>query len=329
VERQALYYPYIRVPEDAWFTRVLLYWDGVGTILPQSLAGSASVVGSYTSTLIDAGLVQPVWPAEDILRIDGFAERFFAIIDADDEIRRMGERPVEHGAAGQIHEEKFTDEIFRGLHERGLGERSEDSSWWKIESRTAGIYMAYLAASLGALEHLRMDPVSDSTALFVPAPESAVAHAEALRLGLLEAVLPGPAQPVSVEEVVSFKEAHADELTAFRTVIESELMRIAVIDDEEARTREKSLTEDRLRQQVDEIAAEMHRRRWPKVVFGTIAGLASIAATATAAVGTGGVALAFAAPGVISGAYAAVEGFPRRQTSTSPLAFAALAEEFR
>jgi len=70
----------------------------------------------------------------------------------------------------------------------------------------------------------------------------------------------------------------------------------------------------------------MRRRQWPRIVFGTIAGLASVAATAVAAAGTGGVALAFAAPGVIGGAYAAVDGFPRRQMSESPLAFASLAQ---
>lgn len=30
----ALYYPYIQVPESPWFTRVLLYWDRVGAIVP-------------------------------------------------------------------------------------------------------------------------------------------------------------------------------------------------------------------------------------------------------------------------------------------------------
>jgi hypothetical protein len=40
------------------------------------------------------------------------------------------------------------------------------------------------------------------------------------------------------------------------------------------------LTEDRLRQEVDEIAAAMAQRPWPKIVFGTIAGIASVATTA-------------------------------------------------
>ena len=29
----AIYYPYIKVPNSAWFTRTLLYWDEVGAIV--------------------------------------------------------------------------------------------------------------------------------------------------------------------------------------------------------------------------------------------------------------------------------------------------------
>jgi hypothetical protein len=33
----ALYFPYVSTPDDAWFTRVLLCWDTVGTIVPGGL----------------------------------------------------------------------------------------------------------------------------------------------------------------------------------------------------------------------------------------------------------------------------------------------------
>jgi hypothetical protein len=32
-----IYFPYIRVPDNEWFTRVLLYWDQLGTIVPEEL----------------------------------------------------------------------------------------------------------------------------------------------------------------------------------------------------------------------------------------------------------------------------------------------------
>jgi len=30
-----LYFPMIRPPENEWFSRVLFYWDRIGTILPR------------------------------------------------------------------------------------------------------------------------------------------------------------------------------------------------------------------------------------------------------------------------------------------------------
>jgi hypothetical protein len=324
MEKQALYFPYIRVPAAGWFTSTLLYWDSVGTIVPWSLAASDPVLGAYTSELMSADLVRAVWPENYIFSIDGFAERFFEVIDRNEGIDASRERALDAGRTGRIHDEKFTDVVFYGLQERGLAERSSDQGWWNVESQTAGVYMAYLAATLGALGVLGMDPVSD-TDLFVSTPETPVARAEALRLSLLEAILPGPEEPVPVRELATFKERHADTLKAFRTAIESELLRIALIDDDEARGREKARTEERLRHEIDEITAAMRQRRWPRILFGTIAGLAAVAATGAAALGRGGVALAFAAPGVISGANSAVDGFPRRQRSNSPLAFAAFA----
>jgi Family of unknown function (DUF6236) len=326
VERQALYYPYIRVPEAAWFTRVLLYWDQVGTILPESLEDRDSVVGEYTAALLDAGLVEPVRPAEYLAGIPDYAERFFEIVDADPEIQAMRDAPLDQARVGLIHEEKLTEEMFYGLDARRLAERSGEGMWWNVEARTAGIYMAYLATALGALEALRMDPVSDSTSYFVSAPETPVARAEALRLGFLDEILPGPERPVPARDLIGFKEQWSEELNAFRTLVESELLRIALIEDAEARTREKALTEERLRREIDDVASAMSRRRWPQIVFGTVAGLASVATTAIAAAGTGGAALAFAAPGVISGAYAAVRGLPRDRLPDSPLAFAATAQ---
>jgi len=37
MEANALYFPYIKVPKSAWFTRILLYWDKVGAIIPSDM----------------------------------------------------------------------------------------------------------------------------------------------------------------------------------------------------------------------------------------------------------------------------------------------------
>ena len=156
-------------------------------------------------------------------------------------------------------------------------------------------------------------------------PDTPVARAEALRLTLLEGVLPAPEKPVPVDELKAFKDEHAQSRAAFRVMIEEELLRVALIDDSSSRQRQKELSEKRLRQEFEEIAAKMQERRWPKIVFGTVFGLAALGAAATATVATGGAGAVLAVPGLIAGAYGAIEGFPRRQIPGSPVAYAALA----
>jgi hypothetical protein len=71
----------------------------------------------------------------------------------------------------------------------------------------------------------------------------------------------------------------------------------------------------------------MQKRRWPKIVFGAISGIVAVGVTAGLAIPTGGIGIALAAPGVVSGAYAAVEAVPKRDLRRSPMAYAALAEK--
>jgi hypothetical protein len=165
-----------------------------------------------------------------------------------------------------------------------------------LESQSADLFMAYLAAELGSLDALAMDPVTDESKLFVPAADTPINRAEGLRLGVLEAVLPAPQEIVSISELAAFKEKHGARLAAFRTRIEEELLRIALVEDEEARLRQKHLTEQRLRGEIEEITAEMNKRRWPKIVFGTVCGLLGVGVAGGIAVATGGAGAPLAAP---------------------------------
>jgi hypothetical protein len=56
----ALYYPYIEVPDSPALTRVLLYWDELGSIIPHER--SPMRLRARTRELVDTGLVRPVSP---------------------------------------------------------------------------------------------------------------------------------------------------------------------------------------------------------------------------------------------------------------------------
>jgi hypothetical protein len=118
VTDSALYFPYIEVPERPSLTRVLLYWDRLGTIAPPPVdPEEPQLLSKRMRQLVDSGLVETVEPDRYFRRMDGFAEGFLAILDArspTDENRAPG--PVarsdpELDAPGElVRREKFPPE---------------------------------------------------------------------------------------------------------------------------------------------------------------------------------------------------------------------------
>jgi hypothetical protein len=92
------------------------------------------------------------------------------------------------------------------------------------------------------------------------------------------------------------------------------------------RERRAELFRDDLADQVSEIGGRM-KRRWPRIVFGTLCGvLAAATPVATAAAGGAAVAAVGGVPGLASAIYAAFGGAKEDWRGNS-VAYAALAQE--
>jgi hypothetical protein len=76
----ALYFPYIDVPDRPELARVLLYWDELGTIVPESFADEG--LGPRTRDLVSAGLVRAVDPRDYYDGLRDFDEGFLGLVDA-------------------------------------------------------------------------------------------------------------------------------------------------------------------------------------------------------------------------------------------------------
>ena len=61
-KNKVLYFPYINVPQNKWFTQILLYWDEIGTILPSQNNHEPILLDDHMRELIDARLVRPIDP---------------------------------------------------------------------------------------------------------------------------------------------------------------------------------------------------------------------------------------------------------------------------
>jgi hypothetical protein len=336
---------------------VLLYWDEVGSIVPSPYEADRSRLTPYMAELVEAELVLPIVPA----RYDEYLSRalrpFLEFVDSDPEIAvrsggplgavsaPRGRAPV--GSVVQIHRDKFAvhtegfsihggklgHALTEELLQRGLA-REGDGDWFEVEARTGSAYMAFLAAGLGGLPEVDMDPITDRVSNLASfagteSPDDPIALANALAMRVVEGVLPGPAEGVAVGELADFKERHGALLARFRARLESHLLDIAAIPDERLRERKFLVLTEELQAELEEVEARMRERNWPRLVFGTLCSVLGAAIPVGTALATGALPVAAAgAPGLASAVYSAKQAMRgRRDFEQAPLAYAALARE--
>jgi hypothetical protein len=332
---KALYFPYIRTPEDEWFTRALLFWDSVGTIVPGGFTGDRPYVTSRMRELHDEGLLEEVDPLLYLRKVPEFASQFLSYLDLNETVQRKQRQPFSEMTTTGVHMWKL-GELAEALEGRGLAQRRVGDGWglWvEVEEYTADLFMAYLAATLGPLQDVPMDPLTNREQAMVALlgadsrTGSTLKQARNFRLGILEELLPAPAVSIPAQELAKFKRDHEEELVSFRDRVNEELLKVGALVEDDAQQEQAEISRRNLLRERDQIVGLMSRRRWPGIVFGGIAGLVGAATTAAAPflVGGGLAAAALGAPGMASGSYAAIRGMRTRQHFEGrPMAYAAL-----
>ena len=326
----ALYFPYMRVPDNSWFTRVVLYWDRAASIVPDRFREDDEELGSYTLSLAKYHLIDLISPREALASTSRpFDEQFLNMLDAQEV------RPLDDSTKWErLHVEKGRPFLFQELADRGLAHMSPNFMWFEVEARAANLYMAYLVGSL-CRESPTMYPVTDSkealTALAYPGDNPADRF-RALRYAAITHALPVPSGRVSPEDLARFKERYADKLGRLRCHLNGQLADIAAIDDPYMRDIRVESVLQEIRDDVAVISEQMTKRQWPRVLFSGIAGVVGVGLAAGAVIATGGTALALglgvgaAAASMGPAAYQAADLFARpRFDARAPLAYAALA----
>jgi hypothetical protein len=260
----ALYFPTIRVPSSQWFTRVLLYWDTVGTITPYDYVEQPERHEPYTLKLIQANLVTQVIPRWHVWRIPRFTEAFLEYLQNLGDVT-LDKRKVKFRDRNgfKIHVEKL-DQLASHLQRFHLA-RPFRGSWIEVESATAKEFMAYLAAALGRLEELSSIPLTDnrrSLQPFIKAGSAVDTRLETLRTEVLSNVLPAPDRSLDPDILSRFKEDHGPQLRRFRNRVEQKLVELAAIGDPALRERATELFVEEIEQEVGTIREVMASRGW-------------------------------------------------------------------
>lgn len=338
----ALYFPYIRVPAEPWFTQILLYWDDVSSIIPPSLWDDRkSSLSPYMNELVDTGMLHRASPDEAVSRAGGdvfesFTQGFLNLLESRP-------RPTLPYTYVQIHTEKLPYLLFLDLQGRGLVQRAGgtdwDESWWFVEKRTANLYMGYLAGAISAMSPGTV-PVADRQSSFgrIPTGQAKVQNSSAasqfaqLRYSLIADALPAPRAAVPATELRAFKDEHQEQLRRCRRHIDRGIHQLASLTDEEQKKIALSTLADEIRDQVMVLQEQMIRRRWPQITMVHVGGLVSAVGGAALTVATAGAAVPIIATAIAVGAigvtgvgYQVAHDNRPQYDKSAPLAYAAMA----
>jgi hypothetical protein len=266
MKSRVLYFPYIRVPESSWLTQMLLYWDQVSSIVPYDFIAKPELLGDHMLNLVRENLVFQVIPSAYIYEIPRFFDGFMTYVESlGQEIDDRRDR-FARGNAFRIHIEKL-DNLGDALVRQRLA-ALDRYPWYDVECDTANDFMSYLAASLGQVNSIDSSPVTDNggylrrLALAGVSQDAVASQLDALRIQVLDHILPVPSHPVQASEIRIFKEQHRNELGDFRRCVERELVEAASIPEPVLRDRHLELFFDEASARMEEIQEAMRGAGW-------------------------------------------------------------------
>jgi hypothetical protein len=279
-----LYFPYIEVPDSGWFTRTLLYWDQVGTIVPNSYIEAPERLSPYMLELVQSELVREVEPFNtnvDALRPDFYSYLTGLSSNEMDERREA----FQLDEVARVHRDKFVGmgvDVY-AIEQLGLARTELGGESVQLERRTASEFMAALALKLCEPGQawqadadgwgMRWVPTTDrseaaqalvsglaqeedATPLFLRIQGHV--QTDEVRVKILDRMLPVPTGPVPVDRIVRFRRKYGDLLPRLRRHLEREVDSTAGIENPAMQQRQIDRLTDELTQMVGQAEAYLN-----------------------------------------------------------------------
>lgn len=348
MRNNALYFPYISIPESQWTIKTLLYWDKLSAIVPMDHIDNPEQLSPFMRALLERDLAEQIFPSQHLYEIPQFEQSFIRYLEP--KVRTYRNAPIRgFSYAGRMHTEKFGSHIHQdkmmpvtGIHVEKMGELPQflveegladqvDGTWFNVDSRVANMFMAYLAICLGALNTVSAAPITSEGKysnflghnLFRQRGARFNHHRKAQDV-VINNILPTPTGAIDLDVLAKFKMEHGHLLPRLRQKVESETAYIALLESADDRLDATSDFIRRCKEDTDEIIDAM-KPSWSKVMFGSIAplfgsGLAMVAAETGNKAAYAGAGLSFA-----STAYQALNSIraERKRAEALPLAYIA------
>lgn len=275
-----LYYPYINIPRTDWTIRTLLYYNQVGSIVPQNYFYEPYQYDNFMRELVQNELVVPINPLEVLENPWDISRPFIEYVQSKEfQLRkrrktfRTNYHRIHQGKfiGTRIHSNKFESEMFYQLEQAGLAERESDQ-WYNVEQKTANDMMSFLAAVIGGkLDYLPTTDIEVRKVPFSPLSKKvykAQRKTKIRREVILRDLIPFPEQ-IDLYKLRKFKDKHNDLLSKFKNRVE--LIALDHNLDEDSELFKETLKELGFRK--EELSAKMNESKFGDLIFGTVCGI--------------------------------------------------------
>jgi len=337
MRNNALYFPYISIPENSWTIKSLLYWDKLSSIVPMDHIDRPEQLSGFMRALLERDLVEQVFPSNYLYEIPEFESSFIRYLQP--KVRRYRENPIRtFSLSGRVHQEKLVPRA--NLHVEKLGHlpdfliqeglaRRIDGAWFEMDTRVANMFMAYLAICLGGVKDVNAAPITSEFKYsnflgHFRRENPRFNHQRKANDVIINGLLPIPNEPIDLDKLAQFKTDHGHLLPALRRKVENESAQIALLNDPNDRVEATAGFIEDCKYEKEQIIDAM-KPSWSKISFGSIAplfgsGLAMIATDTGNKAAYTGAGLSFVAT-----AYQALNSIraERKRASALPLAYLA------
>lgn len=230
----ALYYPSMEFRDIGWLKGMLLFWDGIRRIVPESYVPSDQ---GEISPFLDAGIIRSIDPVNDAARIasefEEKLERLYNDAAALDWIRK----PEDFDEHYRVHPEKVDARLRDVLSSKDISLATRD--WLYMSEEFGRFYMLYLANAVA--EKRGLAKLTDSkeawTASYYFDYDGAIdgyansdtdKHIVTL---MLRSFIPKNIAEIPSTSIISFREKHREERRRFIESVKNFCAKLSDIDD--------------------------------------------------------------------------------------------------
>lgn len=227
----ALFYPTIDIQDEDWLKTAYLFWNGIRTIVPESLADYA-YHNNTTQFLADIGFLQPVKVNPNSPSVKSLVKVVMKYAQTNQGMACLYQTPPvglytnpydDERSQFYLHHEKLPFEI-----QRLVGDRIGPDGWARVSDNFADFYMTLLANKIANQKSMDLlsssiplETFSTNFSIDTYQDRFSIAHSRAESIGrciLTKMIIDGiTIDPLtSFDDLLFFKEKHHLELKRFK-----------------------------------------------------------------------------------------------------------------